>query len=103
MELLFVWLFFAIIVGLLANSTTLGFWGGLLLSILLSPIIGFIIYLFYPSKASQERQEQLLHHAINNNRNPVSTADELEKLAALRDKGIITPADFEKQKAKLLN
>jgi hypothetical protein len=29
-------------------------------------------------------------------------ADELRKLAELRDQGIITPAEFEKQKAKLL-
>ena len=32
----------------------------------------------------------------------VSVADELEKLAALRDKGIITQAEFETQKARLL-
>lgn len=31
-----------------------------------------------------------------------SIADELEKLAALRDKGIITQAEFDAQKAKLL-
>lgn len=33
---------------------------------------------------------------------PLSVADELEKLAVLRDKGIITSAEFEAQKAKLL-
>jgi len=32
----------------------------------------------------------------------VSVADELEKLAGLRAKGIITPAEFEQQKARLL-
>lgn len=32
----------------------------------------------------------------------ISTADELAKLAALRDQGIITDADFEAAKAKLL-
>lgn len=32
----------------------------------------------------------------------VSVADELEKLAALRDKGIITQAEFDTQKARLL-
>ena len=31
-----------------------------------------------------------------------STADELQKLAALRDQGVITPAEFETQKAKIL-
>lgn len=33
---------------------------------------------------------------------PTGIADELEKLAALRDKGIISQAEFETQKAKLL-
>lgn len=33
---------------------------------------------------------------------PVSLADELTKLAALRDQGILSPAEFEAQKARLL-
>jgi hypothetical protein len=33
---------------------------------------------------------------------PVSIADELTKLAALRDQGILSPAEFEAQKAELL-
>lgn len=33
---------------------------------------------------------------------PVSVADEIEKLAALRDRGILTQAEFEAQKAALL-
>lgn len=36
-------------------------------------------------------------------RKTLSVADELSKLAVLRDKGIITPAEFEQQKAKLLS
>jgi hypothetical protein len=31
-----------------------------------------------------------------------STADELQKLAALRDQGVISPTEFEAQKAKIL-
>jgi len=34
---------------------------------------------------------------------PSSVADELAKLAALRDQGILTPEEFERQKAKLLS
>lgn len=33
---------------------------------------------------------------------PASLADELTKLAALRDQGILSPAEFEAQKARLL-
>lgn len=32
----------------------------------------------------------------------VSAADELEKLAALRDKGVVTEEEFNAQKAKIL-
>ena len=31
-----------------------------------------------------------------------NTADQLAKLADLRDRGVITPAEFEQQKAKVL-
>jgi hypothetical protein len=34
---------------------------------------------------------------------PTSVADELAKLAQLRDAGVLSPAEFEAQKAKLLN
>jgi hypothetical protein len=33
---------------------------------------------------------------------PASLADELTKLAALRDQGVLNPAEFEQQKARLL-
>lgn len=33
----------------------------------------------------------------------VSVADELQKLAALRDEGVLTEEEFAQQKAKLLN
>lgn len=47
-------------------------------------------------------QPELLvkHNAISTN--SASTADELAKLAALRDKGILTEAEFQSMKAKLL-
>ncbi|MGO9053476.1 MAG: SHOCT domain-containing protein [Streptosporangiaceae bacterium] len=33
---------------------------------------------------------------------PASTADQLAKLADLRDRGVITPQEFEREKAKVL-
>lgn len=50
MELLIVYILACIVIGLFTNTTTLGFWSGFLLSVLLSPVIGFIIFLFYPAK-----------------------------------------------------
>ena len=33
---------------------------------------------------------------------PASTADQLTKLADLRDRGVISPAEFDREKAKIL-
>ncbi len=33
---------------------------------------------------------------------PASTADQLEKLASLRDRGVITAEEFDREKAKIL-
>ncbi|RKN31198.1 DUF4429 domain-containing protein [Micromonospora musae] len=44
----------------------------------------------------------LRHNAPTQVRAPVSVADELAKLAALRDHGLLSPQEFEQQKARLL-
>lgn len=50
MEILIIWIVGCFIIGWLADSTTLGFGSGFLLSLLLSPFLGLIITLFYPNK-----------------------------------------------------
>jgi hypothetical protein len=42
------------------------------------------------------------HNAPSQTAAPVSVADELAKLAALRDQGLLSPQEFEQQKARLL-
>jgi Ca2+/Na+ antiporter len=108
-----IYLMFCALVGLFASDTTLGFWSGFLLSILLTPIGGFIIYLFYPSKEKARqrvtREQQLLQEQQkqtmllqNLNRNHVSIADEISKLKKQMDDGTITAEEFTALKAKLI-
>jgi Domain of unknown function (DUF4429)/Short C-terminal domain len=46
--------------------------------------------------------EELLHQPLPSSSPPVSAADELIKLASLRDQGILTNSEFEEQKKVLL-
>ncbi len=109
MEYFFVWIFLAALVGMLASDTTLGFWSGFLFSVLLSPVIGFIIYLFYPAKTEVEKrnqilknQEELLRQQLSQTKSNLSVPDELEKLENLRSKKIVSEEEYNKLREKII-
>ena len=52
------------------------------------------------AQAQQEAFRQYVQETATSSSS--STADQLAKLADLRDKGVITPAEFETEKAKAL-
>ncbi len=92
------------------RSKDLNGWGkGLwMLFVILTPWLGVLAYLIIRGDSMHERsaevalkfaeaQRAYLHHIGG-----VSTADELIKLTELKEKGIITEAQYETQKAKLL-
>jgi len=107
MAIIILYLLFCTIVALLADSTTLGFWGGFLISVFLTPFTGFIIMLFYPSKKHRDHQialqQQILDEQRRANRSQSSAADELAKWKAQLDAGVISQSDFDLIKHKLLN
>ena len=78
--------------------------------VLFIPLIGVLVYLIarggkMHERAVQEAQQQdeafraYVQDAAGSQAN---TADQLAKLADLRDRGVITPQEFESQKAKIL-
>ena len=77
--------------------------------IIIIPWLGVLSYIFTRGKGMEERNAQALADAQEAQRTyiqgvvGVSTADELSKLAELKNKGTITDAEFESQKAKLLS
>lgn len=87
------------------SDTYMGFFAGLIISIIFTPIIGFIILLFIPSKKKKQQEQERLIQAISNQKThqQASTAEEIEKLASLKERGVITMDEFEKQKAKILS
>jgi type VI protein secretion system component VasK len=80
------------------------------LFILFIPLIGVLVYLIVRGGSMHERAVQQARQQDQEFRTYVqdvagsqpSTADQLAKLADLRDRGVITPAEFEAQKAKIL-
>ena len=107
MELLIIYTIGCFIVGWFGSGTTLGFGSAFLLSILLTPITGFIICLFYPSKQVRDikiqehkRQTQILQQMSSPK---ISHADEIGKLKRQLDEGAITEDEFKILKNKVIN
>jgi len=79
------------------------------LLIIVIPWLGVLSYLVIHGKGMQERNMQALADVGDRQRAYIqsvagtSTADELSKLAELQDKNVITDAEFEAQKSRLLS
>lgn len=108
------WIYLLIVIATdIFRSRDMGNWAKALwiLFLVILPILGSLIYLIARGHKMAERQRD---DAIRNEKafrsyvqdaaqtSGGSTADELEKLAKLRDAGTITDDEFEAQKAKLL-
>ena len=95
------WIIFSAVVGAIGSDKKIGFWGGFLISLLLSPIIGLIVVLLSGSKvinvAVGEEKQMPISEATK------SVADEIEKLNHLRNANAITEEEFLKAKGKLLS
>src|SRR5215470_17954368 len=81
------------------------------LFVLFIPLIGVLVYLIARGGKMQERAQQQAQQQDAQFRqyvqqaaadSPSSTADQLAKLADLRDRGVISSEEFEREKAKVL-
>jgi hypothetical protein len=79
------------------------------LFVLFIPLIGVLVYLIarggeMHERAAQEAQQQdrAFRTYVQETAGSTSSADQLAKLAGLRDRGVITPEEFEREKAKVL-
>jgi hypothetical protein len=117
MLMLFLWIlwFFLLfrIIGDIFRSRDLSGWGkaGWTIFLIIVPFLAALVYLIARGTSMHERDaqqaeaaDQAMRSYIRQSAGPSSgsSADELQKLAALRDSGVLTPAEFEAQKAKLL-
>jgi ABC-type multidrug transport system fused ATPase/permease subunit len=79
------------------------------LFVLILPLIGVLVYLIarggkmHERAARQaQRQDQEFRSYVQEAAGQQSTADQLAKLAELRDRGVITTEEFDRQKTKIL-
>jgi ABC-type multidrug transport system fused ATPase/permease subunit len=77
--------------------------------VLFIPLIGVLVYLIARGGSMQERavreaqqQDQDVRRYIQQAAGEPNSADQLAKLADLRDRGVITADEFEREKAKVL-
>ncbi len=95
------------------RSRDLGGWGkaGWTIFVMLLPFLGVLVYLIARGGEMHERDvaqataqdEAFRAYVRDAAQQNGSTADELAKLADLHDHGVISDADFERGKAKVLN
>jgi Short C-terminal domain len=111
--LFFIWLWMLIVVfGDIFRSDDLSGWGKALWSIfiIVMPYLGVFVYLIarggkmatraaVDAKAQDDAFRQYVRQTTATS---TSTADELERLAKLRDQGILDDAEYAQAKAKLL-
>ena len=110
--LFFVWLMLLFrIFGDIFRSEDIGGWGKALWTIfvIFLPFLGVLVYVIARGKGMAERDvkdyqtaEAATQRYIRDTVGSTSSADEIAKLAALRDQGVLTDAEFQTQKAALL-
>lgn len=112
---LFLWVmwFFLLfrIVGDIFRSHDIGGWGKALwiLFVLVLPFLGVLIYLIVRGHSMNQRDaedirrgEEAFQSYVRDVAGSSSSADELAKLADLKERGVITEAEFDQQKARIL-
>jgi len=80
------------------------------LFVLFIPLIGVLVYLIARGGKMHERavrdqqqQEQQFRTYVQETASSATPADQLAKLADLRDRGVISAEEFEREKAKVLS
>lgn len=106
MEYIIVWLVFCCLVGAMGSGRSIGFTASFFISLLLSPLIGFIIVLFSKTETQEKLEKVIIKQSEQNNvktDNSTSITDELEKLVSLKEKGALSEDEFQQAKQHLIN
>ena len=110
--IIWIWILIWIFIDIFRSHDLSG-WGkaGWFLFVLFIPLIGVLVYLIARGSSMQERAQQDARQQDQEFRQyvqqaaastPANTADQLAKLADLRDRGVISAEEFDREKAKIL-
>ncbi len=108
---IWIWILIWILIDIFRSHDLSGFAKALwFLFVLFIPLVGVLVYLIVRGGKMQERAVQQAQHDDQQFRSYVqeaagsqSTADQLTKLADLRDRGVISAEEFDREKAKILS
>ena len=107
---LWIWILIYVFIDIFRSHDLSGWMKALwFLFVLFIPLIGVLVYLIARGgkmqeravRDSQERDQQFRSYVQDAAGSP-TTADQLTKLADLRERGVITADEFEREKAKVL-
>jgi hypothetical protein len=107
--IVWIWIFVMVVFDIFRSSDLSG-WGKALwvLFVAIIPLIGVLVYLIVRGGSMHDRAERQAARQDEEFRSYVqdaastSTADQLAKLADLRDRGVISPEEFAREKEKVL-
>jgi ABC-type transport system involved in cytochrome bd biosynthesis fused ATPase/permease subunit len=107
---LWFWILIYVMIDIFRSRDLSGFAKALwFLFVLFIPLIGVLAYLIIRGASMHERaaqqarqQDEEFRAYVQDAAGPKSSADELTKLAGLRDHGVITNEEFEREKSKIL-
>ncbi len=114
LSLWIIWIFllFRVIIDIFRSQDLSG-WGkaGWLIFVIILPFLGVFIYLIARGKEmgqrdvqdAQARDQQFRSYVQEAAEQSASGADQLAKLADLRDRGVISQSEFDQEKAKILS
>ena len=108
---IWIWILIWIFIDIFRSHDLSGFAKALwFLFVLFIPLVGVLVYLIVRGGSMHERavqqarqQDQEARAYIRQAAGSESSADQLAKLADLRDKGVINADEFEREKAKILS
>ncbi|HEU4355877.1 MAG TPA: SHOCT domain-containing protein [Actinomycetota bacterium] len=102
---MFIWMFIGVFADIFRRDDLTG-WGkaGWILLIVVLPLIGILIYMIArPKMTEQDRRMMSEAQEAQRRMSGYSAADEITKLAKLRDEGQITAEEYERLKAQAVS
>ncbi len=107
---LWIWILIYVFIDIFRSHDLSGWMKALwFLFVLFIPLIGVLVYLIARGDKMHERavrqaqqQDREFRSYVQEAAGSQTTADQLTKLADLRDRGVITAEEFEREKAKVL-
>jgi hypothetical protein len=108
---IWIWILIWILIDIFRSHDLSGFAKALwFLFVLFIPLVGVLVYLIVRGGKMQERavqqaqrDDQQFRSYVQDAAGSQSTADQLTKLADLRDRGVISAEEFDREKAKILS